>query len=234
MSHAEFTRHRNRAAADTIANPTVIQSTIEARPSCQLTYAINASDPTLTPSRNAPAIFDLRIRGINGPLAATSKNAGKKMPTVATTEPGSPPSRYPMKVAVVNTGPGVSCPTATASINCESVSQPRCTTRSARRNASKTYPLPNTTAPIFRKTRNSDPRLKDANDAPAPPNPINEKGRLEHVSLLPRIAMSVAANPANKSSTSGCNPRNAATSAQTPMSPRNVVFTAVFPSPQSA
>src|SRR5450631_826838 len=37
-----------------------------------------------------------------------------------------------MKVAVVKTGPGVTCPTATASSSCASVSQCPCSTRSAR------------------------------------------------------------------------------------------------------
>ena len=40
------------------------------------TLSMRASDPTFTPSRKAPAILDLRIRGMSGPLAATSRNAG--------------------------------------------------------------------------------------------------------------------------------------------------------------
>ena len=43
-----------------------------------------------------------------------------------------------MKVAVVKTGPGVTWPTAMASRSWPSVSQPRRTTRSARRKASST------------------------------------------------------------------------------------------------
>ena len=43
-----------------------------------------------------------------------------------------------MKVAVVSTGPGVTCPMAMASSSCWSVSQPYFTTKSARRNASST------------------------------------------------------------------------------------------------
>ena len=45
---------------------------------------------------------------------------------VASRAPGTPSNRYPMKVAVVKTGPGVICPTATASINCcsESITGP--------------------------------------------------------------------------------------------------------------
>jgi hypothetical protein len=43
-----------------------------------------------------------------------------------------------MNVAVVKTGPGVTCPTAMASMSCASVIQPRRSTRSARRKASST------------------------------------------------------------------------------------------------
>ena len=63
-----------------------------------------------------------------------------------------------MKVAVVKTGPGVTCPTATASRSCLSVNQCQRSTKSARRNANKTYPLPKSTAPTFRKNRNNAPR----------------------------------------------------------------------------
>jgi len=45
---------------------------------------------------------------------ATKTKAGKKIPTVAASAPGAPSRRYPIKVAVVKTGPGVTCPTATA------------------------------------------------------------------------------------------------------------------------
>ncbi len=43
-----------------------------------------------------------------------------------------------MNVAVVKTGPGVTWPTAVASSNCCSVSQPNRYTKSARRNARST------------------------------------------------------------------------------------------------
>src|SRR6266850_445292 len=69
-----------------------------------------------------------------------------------------------MNVAVVNSGPGVICPTATASRSWASVSHPSRSTRSARRNASRTEPLPNSTEPIFRKTRKSG---QSANATPA-------------------------------------------------------------------
>src|SRR6185437_2471869 len=60
-----------------------------------------------------------------------------------------------MNVAVVNTGPGVTWPTATESSNCCSLSQCSRTTKSARRKASNTYPLPKSTDPILRNVRNS-------------------------------------------------------------------------------
>ena len=132
-SHAEFTRNRTRAIYDAAAKRTVAVSTRDTRPSCQLTAAINASGATFTPSRKTPAILDFRMRGTSGPLTATSRNAGRKIPTVATTAPRIPPRIKPMKVAVVNTGPGITWPTATASTSGASVNQPRCVTRSARR-----------------------------------------------------------------------------------------------------
>jgi hypothetical protein len=68
--------------------------------------AIKDSDAAFTPSRKAFAGFDFRISGTSGPLTATSKNAGRKIPTVETTVPRIPPRMNPIKVAVVNTGPG--------------------------------------------------------------------------------------------------------------------------------
>ena len=90
-SHAEFTRNRSRAINEATAKTTVRVSTKDARPSSQVTAAINASDATFTPSRKAPADLDFRIRGTSGPLTATSRNAGRKMPTVEMTAPRIPP-----------------------------------------------------------------------------------------------------------------------------------------------
>jgi hypothetical protein len=79
---AEFNSYSIRSTAEIAAMPAVLTSTIEALPSCQLTYAISASEPTFTPSRNAPTHFDLRIRGIKGPLAATNTRlAGEFQPS---------------------------------------------------------------------------------------------------------------------------------------------------------
>ena len=78
-----------------------------ARASCAVTTAIKASEATFSPSRNAAATREERNFGTSGPLAATKTNAGRKIPAVATRAPRGPASRYPMKVAVVKTGPGV-------------------------------------------------------------------------------------------------------------------------------
>src|SRR5208337_1738302 len=154
-TQAEFTRNRSSAIKLMPNTTSVVRSTIDAFPNCIATTAINASDPATTPSSAAAATADLRSRGISGPLTATSTNPGKKIPIVATAAPIQPATTYPINVAVVNSGPGVNWPTATASINCFSVSQCRRSTNSVCRNASRTYPLPNTTEPIFRNDRNS-------------------------------------------------------------------------------
>lgn len=52
-----------------------------------------------------------------------------------------------MNVAVVSTGPGATCPTATASRSWAWVSHPKRSTRSAFKKASSTYPLPYNTEP---------------------------------------------------------------------------------------
>ena len=62
-------------------------STIAARASCAVTRAMRAIEATFTPSRNAPATGERRIRGTSGPLRATKTKAGRKIPTVATTAP---------------------------------------------------------------------------------------------------------------------------------------------------
>src|SRR6266850_7221731 len=141
-SQTEFTGVVTSSTMETSASAAVSASTIAARPSSHVTAAMRPSAATLTPSRNAAARREPRNRGSNGRLAATNTNEGTKMASVASRAPGHPASRKPMKVAVVNTGPGVTCPTATASSSCRSVSQPSRSTKSARRNASNTYPLP--------------------------------------------------------------------------------------------
>src|SRR6266436_7066181 len=78
---------------------------------------------------------------MSGPLTATRRNAGRNIPIVATAAPTGPRSRYPRNVAVVKTGPGVTCPMATASTSCASVTQARCTTRSVLRSEEHTSEL---------------------------------------------------------------------------------------------
>ena len=56
-----------------------------------------------------------------------------------------------MKVAVVKTGPGVTCPTATAFRSWDSFNHWYFSTKSVRRKARSTCPLPNKTEPTFRK-----------------------------------------------------------------------------------
>ena len=51
-------------------------------------------------------------------------NEGRKIPSVASKPPGRPATRYPIKVAEVKTGPGVTCPIEIASSSCCSVIQP--------------------------------------------------------------------------------------------------------------
>src|SRR5271157_4862501 len=102
-TQAEFTRNRSSAIKLMPNTTSVVRSTIDAFTNCIATTAINASDPATTPSSAA----------------------------AATAAPIQPATTYPINVAVVNSGPGVNWPTATASINCFSVSQCRRSTNSA-------------------------------------------------------------------------------------------------------
>src|SRR5687768_12750566 len=77
-NQAEFTLYRINATPAAIARTTVTTSNTAARANCHVTTTIKASEAAFTPSRNAPAVGDFRMRGINGPLIATKKNAGRK------------------------------------------------------------------------------------------------------------------------------------------------------------
>ena len=55
-------RKRMSKTMPVINRMTVSQSINAARPSCDVTTTINASDAAFTPSRTAPAVADLRIR----------------------------------------------------------------------------------------------------------------------------------------------------------------------------
>ena len=69
------------------------------------------------PSRKAENQVEWRILGMKRLEMATKKKEGAKMPRVESKAPGTPARIYPMKVAVVKTGPGVTCPIAMASIS---------------------------------------------------------------------------------------------------------------------
>ena len=90
---------------------------------------LHRNDSHQTESGNVHTIEERRCPG-RPPYASEKRSSdrhehecGKEDPTVAKTAPHPPPTTYPMNVAVVNTGPGVTCPMATASTSCCSVSQ---------------------------------------------------------------------------------------------------------------
>ena len=83
-------------------------------------------------------IAERRSVARSGALTATKTKAGRNIPSVASPAPAGPARRYPQKAAVLDTGPGVPCPAATASRSWRSVSQPRPDTSSVRRNAIST------------------------------------------------------------------------------------------------
>lgn len=76
-------------------------------PNFQLTTAISPNEAILIPS-SIPDIHDELLNfGIIGFSAQTSINEGRNIPIVANIAPGIPLNKYPINVAVVNTGPGV-------------------------------------------------------------------------------------------------------------------------------
>ena len=101
----------------------------------------------------ARASFDLLNLGIMGFSSHTNRKEGRKIPNVAASAPVTPFICQPIKVAVDNTGPGVICPIATASIITCLLSQPLAT-NSVSKNAKSTYPLPYRMAPTFKKDKN--------------------------------------------------------------------------------
>ncbi|MND03467.1 hypothetical protein D3C83_232970 [compost metagenome] len=54
---------------------------------------MTATAPTFNPSSSAAIAGELRMREMNGVVTATKKNAGRKMPAVASAAPGKPPTR---------------------------------------------------------------------------------------------------------------------------------------------
>lgn len=85
-------------------------------PNWMVTLAINANAAAFIPINILENVLDCLSLENSGANIRTSRNDGKKIPTVATKAPGIPKSKYPIKVAVVNTGPGVNSPTDMASI----------------------------------------------------------------------------------------------------------------------
>ena len=78
----------------------------------------------------------------------TGKKSGK---TGYCSHRGNQPIRYPINPTVITTGPGVIMATATASINCVSVSQWFSITTPPCRKGTIARPLPKTKAPAFKK-----------------------------------------------------------------------------------
>src|SRR5690349_8152858 len=72
ISQAGFTvRSSTNTPSDPTASAADTGSITAARPRCQVTTAIIASDATLTPSSTPLAIGEARRRGTSGPLSAT-------------------------------------------------------------------------------------------------------------------------------------------------------------------
>lgn len=117
------------------------------------TVRMIATEAIFTPSRNAENKRDFRIFGTSGFNKATKTNEGRKTAMVAHIAPEGPFICQPINVTDENTGPGVNCPTAIASISCVRVSNPFATSSPSRK-ANNTYPLPYSMAPIFRKIQN--------------------------------------------------------------------------------
>ena len=81
-----------------------------------MTVAINrTSDAKFTPSKKELATGIFRIRGTIHLLNPINRNAGRKFPPWPLWLPQARLERYPNKIAVVNTGPGVTWPMAKAS-----------------------------------------------------------------------------------------------------------------------
>src|SRR5262249_1529953 len=125
------------AKAPTASNA-VSASTTAVVPRSQVTAAMSPTAAAFTPSSAAAVHGERRSTGTSQPNAATVRNDGRKIANVAVTPPQNPATRYPTNVAVVNTGPGVTWPTDTASTNWRAVSQCRWSTRSRCRNAKST------------------------------------------------------------------------------------------------
>lgn len=109
-----------------------------------------ATEAAFTPSRKAENSLLRRMRGISGCDNATNTKEGRKIASVAKAADCHPPICQPIKVTDENTGPGVNCPTAMASINTFRDNNPFATS-SLSRNANNTCLAPYRIAPILRR-----------------------------------------------------------------------------------
>src|SRR3989337_4266338 len=92
-SQVAFTRQRRPAPAAASAMTQAGQLVSVETEGFTVTAAINASELTFTASRKAAIHRDRRTRGNTRLSAATKRKDGRKIPTVATAAPGSPPRR---------------------------------------------------------------------------------------------------------------------------------------------
>ena len=91
-----------------IANMNMLNPSInDAVPNLNVTTAINDKEAIFIPSSIDEIQIDFLNLGIIGFIIMTSKKEGINIPIVANTAPKVFPSKYPIKVAVVKTGPGV-------------------------------------------------------------------------------------------------------------------------------
>lgn len=107
ITHAEFILNLIKENNDTINIIMAKPSVKDDMPSLKLTLAINAKEAMLTPSNIPDIQEEFLIFGIKGFNTQTSINDGRNIPIVANIAPGMPLNKYPINVAVVNTGPGV-------------------------------------------------------------------------------------------------------------------------------
>jgi len=91
IGQVELTLNLNRSRAESRAAVMVSGSISAAWASWMVTPAISPSAAALTPSSRAEAQGEARSFGMSGLVSATNRKAGRKMPAVAITAPGTPP-----------------------------------------------------------------------------------------------------------------------------------------------
>jgi len=165
--HAEFNRNGREGRPATTAMSAVGTSTIA--PSELPRHAGHqAESGDVHPSRTSPVQVCRRAARTSGRSAATNRNAGRKMPTVARIAPGNPGEHVPDERRRGEHRSWCHLADRDRVEECCCVSHPRCTTRSLLMKASSTYPLPKTTDPNFRNRRKSLPSCTcDASAAPS-------------------------------------------------------------------